>query len=166
MKLIFLTLSIFCFVFISGCGNLSPRQNQKIDNSNGKIDEIKNNQNGIMSELGTLKNQQEIQNSRLDRIQQGLMNIQTSYENSGIQIFSGPGGLIVAIVGFICCTVLIMHYRSQAKTYEKTSNILAERIINSENPELEDQVFQAALYTNVEENILNIMKKAKTKSLM
>lgn len=166
MKQLIFILAALCLIFFSGCGNLSPRQDQKIDNSNGKIDEIKNNQNGIMSELGTLKNQQEIQNSRLDRIQQGLMNIQSTYENSGVQIFSGPGGLVVAIVGFVCCTILILHYRSQAKTYEKTSNILAERIINADNPELEDEVFQAAMYTSVEENMLKIMKKAKYKSLI
>jgi hypothetical protein len=166
MKNKILTLTAFCLIFMSGCGNLSPRQDQEIDNSNGKIDEIKNNQNGIMSELGTLKNQQEIQNSRLDRVQQGMMNIQSNYENSGVQIFSGPGGLIVAIVGFICSTILVLHYRLQAKTFEKTSSILAERIVNTNDPELEDQVFQAAMYTNVEENVLNLMKKAKAKSML
>lgn len=166
MKQAILTFAALCLLFVTGCGNLSPRQDQKLDNSNGKIDEIKNNQNGIMSELGTLKNQQEIQNSRLDRIQQGLMNIQNSYENSGIQIFSGPGGLIVAIVGLLCGTVLILHYRQQAKQFEKTSNILADRIVNANDPELEDQVFQAAMYTNVEENVLNLMKNAKTKTLV
>lgn len=166
MKQVILTFAALCLLFVTGCGNLSPRQDQKLDNSNGKIDEIKNNQNGIMSELGTLKNQQEIQNSRLDRIQQGLLNIQNSYENSGIQIFSGPGGLIVAIVGLLCGTVLILHYRQQAKQFEKTSNILADRIVNANDPELEDQVFQAAMYTNVEENVLNLMKNAKTKTLV
>lgn len=165
MNKILMILVSLCLITTLGCGTLSPRQEQKLDNSSGKIDEIKNNQNGIMSELGTLKNQQEIQNSRLDRIQQGLMNIQNSYENSGVQIFSGPGGLIVAMLGIVCGTVLILHYRQQAKQYEKTSNILAENIVNANNPDLEEKVFQAVMYTNVEENVLNIINKAKTKSM-
>ena len=165
MNKILLVLMSLCLISTFGCGTLSPRQEQKLDNSGGKIDEIKNNQNGIMSELGTLKNQQEIQNSRLDRIQQGLMNIQSSYENSGVQIFSGPGGLIVAIVGLVCGTILVLHYRQQAKQYEKTSTILAENIVNANDPDLEEQVFQAVMYTNVEENVLSIINKAKAKSL-
>jgi hypothetical protein len=163
MKQLILVIAVFCALTVSGCRSLSPRQDQKLDNTSGKIDEIKNNQNGVMSELGTLKNQQEIQNSRLDRIQQGLMNIQNSYENSGIQIFSGPGGLIVAIIGLICGTVIILHYKQQAKQYEMTSKILAERIVNKNDPDLEEEVFQAAMYTNVEESILNFMNKAKAK---
>lgn len=154
-------LTAVCLMVTSGCGNLSPRQNQKIDNSGGKIDEIKSNQNGIMAEIGTLKNQAEIQNSRLDRIQQGMINLQSNYENNGVQIFSGPGGLIVAVVGFVGLTIMVLHYRSQSKMHEKTANILAERIVHMDDPDLEDSVFQAVMYTDVEENVLNIIKKHK-----
>lgn len=155
-------IAAFCLSLNSGCGNLSPRHDQKIDNQNGHIDEIKSNQNGIMAEIGSLKNQAEIQNSRLDRIQQGMVNLQSNYENSGVQIFSGPGGLIVAIVGFVCLTLILLHYRNQAKVQEKTANILAEKIVQLDDPDVEEAVFQAVMYTNVEENALKIFKKQKT----
>jgi hypothetical protein len=151
----------FLICLIVGCGNLSPRQDQEFNNQGGKIDEIKNNQNGVMAELGTLKNQAEIQNSELEKIQQGMLNLQSNYENNGVQVFSGPGGLIVSILALMCGTIILLHYRNVAKIQEKTANILAERIANSEDPSLEDSVFQAAMYTNVEENVLNLMKKHK-----
>jgi predicted PurR-regulated permease PerM len=156
-------LILFLFIFLSGCGSLSPRQDQKIDNSNGKIDEIKNNQGGIISEIGNLKNQQEIQNSKLERIQQGLLNIQNSYQNTGVQIFSGPGGLIVAILGFFCLTIVILHYKQKSDKYKETCNILTESLVNLHNPILEEKIFQAVMYTNSEDIVLELMNKAKNK---
>lgn len=165
MKRIILAIAAaICIGLLPGCGNLSPRQDQKIDNQNGRIDEIKNNQNGIMGEIGTLKNQAEIQNSKLDRIQQGLANFQSNNDNSGIQILSGPGGLVVGLVGILVVGVFLLHYRGLAKKHEKTANILAEKIVALNDPALEDAVFQAAMYTDVEENVLQIMKAKKADS--
>lgn len=161
MKKFFLVLAAVSVLFFTGCGNFSPR-GPKINNSNGTIEELKNNQNGVMSEIELLKNQQEIQNSQLDRIQQGLLNLQNIYENSGVQVFSGPGGLMTGIVGFVCLTIVLLHYRSQAKQYEKTANILANKIVSLNNPELEEDLFKSALNSNVEEKILNLVKKNKT----
>ncbi len=151
---------ITCLLILSGCKNLSPRQDQKLEN-NGKIDEIKNNQNGIMSEIGTLKNQAEIQNSQLEKIQQGMMNLQSTNENSGVQILSGPGGLASVVVILTCVSLLMIHYRTQCKLHEKTANILTEKIIQKNDPSLEDDVFLSVINTNVEENVLNLMKKHK-----
>jgi predicted PurR-regulated permease PerM len=168
MKRCFLSLVVAAtLLFSSGCGNLSPRVDpkldQKIDNQNGKIDEIKNNQNGIMGEIGTLKNQAEIQNSQLDKIQQGMFNLQSNSDNHGVQIFSGTGGLMLAAVfGVIIQIVLIFHYRSKAQMHEKTANILAERIVNRGDPELENAVFEAVLHTPVAENTLNIFRRQKS----
>lgn len=160
-QLILSMIAAICLVATSGCGNLSPRQDQKIDNKDGHIDEIKNNQNGIMSELGTLKNQSDIQNSKLDKVQQGMINMQSTNENSGVQVLSGPGGILVTMVGFACLTVLLLHYRSQAKIHKISANILAERMVHMGDPALEDSVFQAAMHTAAEENILDLVKKHK-----
>lgn len=161
MKQIILMMCML--VAFSGCQRISPRFKPKIDNENGKIDEIKNNQNGIMGEIGTLKNQAEIQNSKLNEVQQGVTNLQANNENSGIQILSGSGGMAVGAMLIICSTIIILHYRNQAILSEKTANILTERIVNMKNPELEDAVFQAAMYTNVEEKVLNLVNKHKAK---
>lgn len=152
---------------MTGCGNLSPRADpkldQKIDNQNGKIGELSNMQNSMKAEIGKLSSQSDIQNSKLDRIQQGLLNMQTNTDNHGLQFFSGAGGLIVAIVAIVGLTVLVVVYRNAAKTHEKTANILAERIVHLNNPELENAVFEAVLHTNVAENVLNLIKKHKIK---
>lgn len=155
------TFFIVLVLGITGCGNFSPR-GPNINNPNGKIEELKNNQNGLMTEIELLKNQLKISNSQLEKIQQGMLNIQSNNENSGIQIFSGQGGLIVAIVGFVCMTIVILHYRSKAKIYEKTSDILVEKIVESKDENLQNDIFLAVLGTKSEECLLNLVKKHKT----
>ena len=146
---------------ICGCGNLSPRQQQQIDNQNGKIGEIENLANSVKVELGNLKTQNDIQDSTIGQMQQGMVNMQSNYQNSGVQILSGPGGIIITILAILASSIIAMHYRSVAKVQSKTSEILAQTIASHNNPELEENVFQAAMYTDAEENILKLMKKHK-----
>lgn len=164
MRKILFALCLFTSVtFLPGCGNLSPRQDhQKIENKDGKIGEVDNLANSLKAEIGNLKSQADIQNSKLDRIQQGLVNMQHTEDNSGVQILSGSGGLIVAIIGLLTVTIVMFHYRNAAKVQEKTANILAERVVHANDPALENAVFEAAMHTNVEENVLNLIKKHKS----
>lgn len=165
MKTLIVILTAFAMLLFSGCGNLSPRDNlsprqqQQIDNQNGRIQEMENMANSMKLELGKIQSQAEIQNSRLEKIQQGLANFQTNNENSGVQILSGSGGLIVAVLAIFCGAVVALTYRREAKKQEKVANILAERIINQGDPLLEEQVFQAAMHTEVEEDVLNLVTK-------
>lgn len=159
-------LAIFtavCLSLTAGCGNLSPRLDpkldQQLDNTNGKIDEIKNNQNGVMAEIGTLKQQAEIQNSKLDRVQHGLANFQQNYDNHGVQILSGNGGLIVGLTAILCLCIVIMHYRREARLQAKTAEMMAQRISEMDDPDLTEAVYSAAMYTDCEANVLKIMKK-------
>ena len=158
MKNILLTMILAASMLsISGCGNLSPRHKQEIDNQNGKIGEIETIQNGIKNEMLNLKSQSEIQNSRLDRIQQGLANFQSNNDNSGIQILSGPGGLIVGVVGILAAVVIAIHFKSVSDKHKKTANILAQSLVEKNDAALEDRVFQMAMHTDVEEDVLQIM---------
>lgn len=169
MKRFFLAFLVTASLFtMTGCGNLSPRidpnLDQKLDNQNGKIGEISNMQNSMRAEVGNLKSQAEIQNSKLDHIQQGLVNLQQTSDNHGLMLFSGTGGIVVAIVGIlgiVCLTILVVHYKGKAQIQEKTANILAERIVHHNNPQLENAVFEAVLHTDVAENVLKLMKKHK-----
>lgn len=161
MKGLFLTLVAAATLFISGCGNLSPRQQQEIDNQNGRIGEIENLANSIKAEVGTLHTQNDIQDSEIGQMQQGLANYQSNYENSGVQIFSGPGGITVALIGLLVLSTMAVHYRGTSKKHEKTSEILADRIVSKKDPQLEDEVFQAAMFTDVEENVLKVMTRHK-----
>lgn len=157
-----LILSIILFTALPGCGNLSPRQEQKIDNTDGKIGNLENLANSMKAEIGKVQTQNEIQDSKIGQMQQGLANYQSNYENTGVQILSGPGGIIVSILAITSAVILILHYRRIAKIQEKTANIMAERIISFKDPHLEDSVFSAAMYTDVEENVLNLMKRHKS----
>lgn len=161
MKPFLLTALALVALFVSGCGNFSPRQQQEIDNQNGKIGEIENLANSMKIELGNMKAQNDIQNSQLDRIQQGLVNMQSNFENSGIQILSGPGGLIISLVALLVVGVFMLHYRQMAKVQTKTAEILAQSIAAQSDPDLEENVFKAAMYTEAEESVLVLMRKHK-----
>lgn len=158
-RVIYSLFTALLLLVLSGCGNLSPRQDQDINNQNGKIGQIENLANSLKAELGTMKSQNDIQNSQLEKIQQGLVNLQSNYENSGVQIFSGPGGLVVAVVAILVFGFLTLFYRNSAKMQEKAANIMAERIVQQRNPDLEEAVLQAAMYTDVEEKVLDLIKR-------
>ena len=147
---------------LPGCGNLSPRQNQEIDNQNGKIGNLENLANSMKIELGKVQSQNEIQDSQIGQMQQGLVNNQSNFENSGVQILSGPGGLIVTMLGFLTAIIMILHYRRVAKIQTQTAEIMAQSIVERGDPSLEDHVFRACMHTATEENILNLIKKHKS----
>lgn len=155
MRIFALILALFAV----GCGNLSPRDNfspefkQQLNNQNGRIGEIETLQNSIKAEIGRF-------DGKLSQIQQGFAN--SSNQNSGIQILSGPGGLMITLVGLVCVTMLMLHYRKLSIDNDKISNMLAERIAQREDPELEEQVFQACMYTDVEQKVYSLVTAHKT----
>tara|TARA_B100000941_G_C28451926_1_gene525535 strand:+ start:600 stop:1097 length:498 start_codon:yes stop_codon:yes gene_type:complete len=145
---------------ISGCGNMSPRfdpeLHQNIDNENGRIGEIESNQNSLKNELSII-------GSRLDRIQNGIFNHQNN--NNGLQILSGSGGLFLGMVAILAIFVIMMHYRQKAETAEKAADIMAENIVNRSDPDLEENIFKAAMYTDVEEKVCSLVKKHQEKKM-
>jgi len=163
MRRYFLTIvAALCLLTAQGCGNLSPRQDPEINDNQGQIGQVENMANSNKLELGNLQSQAEIQNSKLDKIQQGLTNFQSTNENSGVQILSGQGGLLISLFTVLAACLMIIHYRGQAQKQEKVANMLAERIVQWDEPQLEDEVFQAAMYTDVEASVLKLMKKHKS----
>ncbi len=150
-------------IFLTGCARidpLSPDLKQQLENQNGKIEELKNNQNGLLIEMGKIRNQNEMNAKEIQDAQQGLLNLK-GMQNSGIQFFSGDGGLVVFLgaVGMVC--VLIYHYRSRAVKSEKTAEVLAQQITLKNDPELEDEVFRSALKNNVESDVYSLMVKTQ-----
>jgi peptidoglycan hydrolase CwlO-like protein len=91
MKFKFLMIAMLT-LFTSGCANFNPRNQPKIENQNGKIEDIRNNQNGVMAEIGKLRQEMSVQNSKLKEIQNGLVNINAAVsrnENTGVQNYTG-----------------------------------------------------------------------------
>jgi predicted PurR-regulated permease PerM len=166
MKRFVLAFAALCALTLSGCGNLSPQLNpkldQKLDNQNGKIGAIDSMQNSMKAEIGKLQSQAEITNSKLEKIQQGLINLQQNNDNHGVQIFSGPGGIVLGAILVICLSLVLLHYRSKAQIHEKTASILAEKVVRHNNLQLENEVFEAVLHTNVAKNMLDLIKKQKS----
>ena len=163
MKKNFIIFIITTLVGLSGCANLNPQNNPKIDNQNGKIDEIRNNQNGVMAEIGKLKQNAEIQNSQLKEVQNGLLNLNMAVsrnENSGVQILQGDGALILvfslAVIG-----MLLYWYRDRAIKSEKSAEIMAQEVAHFNDPVLNDNILRAAMHKNAETHVYQLMSKNK-----
>lgn len=157
--------NIFCIFVLSlsffGCSNFNPRNNPKIENQDGQIEDIKTNQNGVMLELAKVRQQGEITNSTLKDIQQGLLNINAAVsknENSGIQILQGDGALIlvfsVSVVGMI-----LWHYRSSAKNAQKALDLVVKEVVRLNDESLNDNIIFSAKKYNLEKIVLQTMKK-------
>lgn len=158
-------LILIILVSMTGCANISPfkpKFRQDIDNQNGKIDELKTNQNGIMLDLLKLKNEQQITQRDVQNFQQGLVNLEKRNENSGVQIFQGDGGLAIGGMLAGLAIYLIYLYRSRALAGEKTATVLAQQIAQYNDPYLTEEVFKAAMYSPVEGDIYKLMTKHQT----
>ena len=160
MKGIFVLLAV-AMMAISGCVGLNPQNNSPIDNQNGHIDEIRNNQNGVMAEIGKLKQTAEIQNSKLKEVQNGMVNLNAALsrnENSGIQILQGDGALILV---FSLCVIgmLLYWFHDRAVTSEKSADIMTKEVIRFNNPILNDNILRAAMHTDSESKIYASMVK-------
>lgn len=161
MKGTLIGIFAFCLLGIAGCGNLSPRLENDIDNANGKIDEIRNNQNGIALELGKMKQNAEITDSQLSEVQQGMINLNTAIsrnENSGVQILQGDGALML-VFGLGVIGMMLYYYRDRAVKSEKTASIMAEQIASFDDPVLNDEILRAAMFTDSEKDVYHLMKK-------
>jgi hypothetical protein len=154
-----LILTALIALSLSGCAvsPLSPRNRQDIENQNGKIEDLRNNQNGFMLDLIKMRNEQQITAGEIKNLQQGLIN--QNNENSGIQIFQGDGGLLVGFGILVVLIMVIAHYRSQAVKNQKTAEILAQQIALYDDADLDNEVFMAALNSEVEEDIYHLIVK-------
>ena len=158
-------LSIFLCLPILGCANFNPRMQNKIDNQNGKIDEIKNNQNELLLEIGKLRQAAEIQNSQIKEFQQGMLNFNASgirNENKGIQILQGDGPLLLI---FALGTIgMLLFYKKKSDKNEKIANVLAKEIMKLNDQSLNDNIFRSSMNTNFEKDVYNILNKNLKKS--
>lgn len=155
MKKIFLLIVLS--LSLTGC-KFSPFSNgldQKVDNQQGKIDELNNNQQGFLLELGKLKQENQIIADKIDNMQQGLIN----HNNSGVQILQGDGALLLVFSVFTIGMILLYHYYSENVKHQKAAEILAQSIADYDDAELEKNVYTMALNSPVEGHIYKIMNK-------
>lgn len=144
--------SIVLILFLSGCGRIdpiSPDIDQKIENQNGLIEELKSNQNGLILELGKLRLENQILANEIKNLQQGLIN----HNNNGIQIFQGDGPLILIFSITIFISLLIYHYRNKYKKEEKINQIITDKIKENNDDILKAQIYLSAQYTDIEKDV-------------
>jgi hypothetical protein len=133
---------------ISGCGNLSPRDNlspildQRLDDIEGNQSTLENNQNAIKIELGRLQNALEIQ-GRNNEVQQGWFNVQAD-------------GIIIAVFALLTISMLLYYMHRSAKN-KKVADILADQIRAHEDWELKENIMAAAWNTSVEKTIFKMI---------
>jgi hypothetical protein len=158
MKNIILSI-ILCFSLV-GCSNFNPRMQNRIDNKNGKIDEIKNNQNGLMLELGKLRQDAEIQNSQLKEVQQGMLNLNATgirNENKGVQILQGDGALILIFA--LGTVAMLLFYKRKSDKNEKIANIMAKEVMLLNDQKLNDKILNLSIKTKLEKDVYKMMFK-------
>ena len=141
---------------LTGCGNLSPKQS--LENS-GKIDELRQNQQGVM--LDILKSQQklELQARDIGNLQQGWVN--TSNQNSGVQILQGGGGLILIFAITTVGMILVYFYRTRAKKAEKVTELLTQKIALHYDLGLDNEIFAEAMGSDIESEVYHAMVKGQ-----
>jgi hypothetical protein len=143
-------------LLLSGCnnGNFSPRLKQN-NNSN---EQVNNNQNGFLLELGKIRKETEILGSKLREIQEGLLNLNAAVsrnENSGVQILQGDGALI--FIFSLCVLVIVFYYKN--KNSQEVSKVLAKKIVDLNNPEIITSLVDELSIKNKEKEFVTILKK-------
>lgn len=162
MKWAILVTFLFLFTGCADISPLSPKLDQKIDNQDGQIEDIRSNQNGLMLELGKLRNQTDVNARDIGNMQQGVIN--QSNQNSGVQILQGEGPLILAFALGTIAMLLIYHYRTKAAKNEKVVELLSDQIALYDDVNLDNEVFMAALHTDVEGDIYRSIVKSQEKT--
>lgn len=158
-KILFLTILTISAISV-GCSNFNPRSQPRIDNS-GKIDDIKTNQNGVMAEIGKMRQDIAYSNSKLKEIQTGLLNINAAVsrnENTGIQLIQGDGALIF-VFAIIVIGMFMYYYRDRAIKSEKTTDMMAREIARYNDPLLNDSVLKSAIETGQAREVYALIKK-------
>lgn len=158
-NIIFYILAI-TLLTVTGCATkINPFSPNKKINNNGEVNELISNQNGLITEIGKLKQDVSVMNSQLSEIQSGLLNINSAIsrnENSGIQILQGDGSLML-VFGTIM-VIIIAFYRNKSIKTNKQLSVLTKAIVDYNDSYLNEKVLRIAKDEGEEKEVLKIMK--------
>lgn len=121
------------------------------------VEDLKNNTNGIIAEIGKLRQDNQNINSKLNDVQQGFINNKFN-ENRGVQIFQGDGALILLFGIGVVAMLLIYMYKELNKA-TKTNHILADSIKEYNSRNLNISIAKAASYTDVADHVKSLLSK-------
>lgn len=152
MKSLILILAIL--TIIPGCANIepfSPRARNRINAE--EIEDIRTTQNSILREVGRIRTEFH-----------GDENVAQSFAghrvraNTGVQILSGDGALIVLLLVGIGLFV-ILFYRNRAVKSEKAAEIMAHQVALYDDQILQENIFLEAMNSQAEEIVYNLITK-------
>lgn len=143
---------------LSGCkfSPLSPSNRSPIRNNGGEIGDIKNNQNGIMAEIMSLKNRMDIMARDIENIQSGFIN--HNNKNSGVQIFQGDGGLAVGLSLIALMVIVATNYKIKSDKYKKTAELFGNKIKSMNDIKMQEEIILEALGSKVESEAFKILQ--------
>ena len=156
----YIVLALLSLV-LSGCamGNrfdpFSPKNKNAIRDLNGKLEEQKTNQNGLMLDLMKMHQEQAVKAGRDAETQQGVVNL------------NGDGAIIALIVValVVACAVVglvfIRHFWQEAKKQEQAAKIMAHQIARYDDVNLDNLVFSAAMNSPAEQHVYHLMVQAQ-----
>ena len=153
-----LTILALLSLVLAGCamGNrfdpFSPRTRSAIRDLNGKLEEQKTNQNGLMLDLMKMHQEQATRAGRDAESQQGVINM------------SGDGVMIAIMVITAILMgggIAIAHYRSQAKKSEQAAQIMAQQVALYDDVNLDNNIFAAAMNSAAEQKIYHLMVQSQ-----
>ena len=148
-------------LLLSGCamGNrfdpFSPKNKNAIRDLNGKLEEQKTNQNGVMLDLMKMHQEQSVKAGRDAESMQGVVNL------------SGDGAIIAIIVITALLVgggILIAHYKSQSTKNGQAAQIFAQQVALYDDVNLDNQVFAAAMNSPAEQFVYHLMVQAQNQS--
>lgn len=145
-------------LLVSGCNfsPLSPSNRNGIRNNSGEIGDIKNNQNGIMAEIMSLKSRMDVMARDIENIQSGFIN--HNNKNSGVQIFQGDGGLAVGLSMVVLLAIVAMNYKIKSDKYRKTAELFGNKIKAMNDLRMQEEIMLDALGKKVESETFKILR--------
>jgi hypothetical protein len=135
---------------------LSPSNRNPIRNNSGEIGDIKNNQNGIMAEIMSLKSRMDVMARDIESIQSGFIN--HNNKNSGVQIFQGDGGLAVGLSMVVLLAIVAANYKIKSDKYRKTAELFGNRIKSMNDFRMQEEIMLEALGSKVESEAFKILR--------
>ena len=156
-----LTVLALISLMLSGCamGNrfdpFSPKNKNAIRDLNGKLEEQKTNQNGILLDLMKMHQEQAVRAGRDAQAQEGIVNM------------NGDGAIIAVIVITAILMgggILIVYYRAQAVKQGQAAQIMAQQIALYDDVHLDNKVFAAAMNSSAEKHVYYLMVQAQNQA--
>ena len=155
---------IILLTFLTGCGNLSPREDGRIGRINNKNGQISGLKEEIKNLQGSIDANNKITAEKIDNLQQGIVTTKKDNTNQGVQILQGDGVLVLILALGTLVTVSILgflYYKAKTEKAEKLTHIIAEEVVMHDDADLENNILIASRHAGIQIEMYNIFNEFK-----